>query len=430
MNTATQTGSAGFNKNSGRKHHDFRVMAVVGIAHAISHFSQLVLPLLSPRMTADFGVNYTQLGFVLTVFYASSFITQAASGFVVDKKGPRPILLGGLALIVLGITGYALSSAYWMLLLSAVVLGVGNGVFHPADYTLLNWLVKSRRLAHAYSAHGITGTLGWALAPVFVVPIALATSSWRIAMGAAALLAAFVLLLVFWQRRILGGGAITDLKLSAGTRAGGSTSSGDSAKPPSQGSTFAFLKLPAIWMCMGFFFFYALSGSAIQTYASVAVHGLFGLSEQWAAYCVTFFMLASMVGMTWGGFLASDPSRCETLVGVGFGCSAAVALGVAFLPLPVMVVPLMFVLMGFFTGIAGPSRDLIVRRSTPARASGRVFGIVYAGMDIGQGLAPMIYGRLMDHQNYAGLFIVLAIVQGVLIASAFNVRRTAPNATH
>lgn len=414
-----QTAAPEYGSRFDRKNHDFRVMAVVGIAHAMSHFAQLVLPLLSPRMTVDFGVNYTQLGFVLTVFFASSFITQTASGFIVDTKGPRPILLTGLTLIVLGISGYALSTSYWMLLLSAVALGVGNGVFHPADYTLLNWLVKSRRLAHAYSAHGITGTLGWALAPVFVVPIAAATSSWRIAMGAAAALVAVVLLVVFSQRRLLGGAALTEMKLSASTRA---ASRADSQVP--QESTFAFLKLPAIWMCMGFFFFYALSGSAIQTYAAVAVHGLFGLSEQWAAYCVTFFMVASMAGMVWGGFLASDPSRCEKIVGVGFGCSATVALGVGFLPLPVVMVPVMFMLMGFATGIAGPSRDLIVKRATPARASGRVFGIVYAGLDIGQGLAPMIYGRLMDHQNYAGLFIALAVVQGVLIASAFNVRRT------
>ena len=134
-------------------------------------------------------------------------------------------------------------------------------------------------------------------------------------------------------------------------------------------------------------------------------------------------MVCSASGMVVGGFLAADPARCERVVGVGMGLAARVALAVALLPVPPVAVPLLFGVMGLFTGSAGPSRDLLVKRSTPDNASGRVFGVVYAGRDIGQAIAPLFFGRLMDLHQYQSVWIGLAVVQRVLIASAFNVRR-------
>jgi len=133
--------------------------------------------------------------------------------------------------------------------------------------------------------------------------------------------------------------------------------------------------------------------------------------------------VASAGGMAVGGFLAADPSRCERIVGAGFGLAAMLALGLAFAELPPVLVPVIFGAMGFVSGVAGPSRDLLVKRSTPANATGRVYGVVYAGLDIGQATAPLIFGALMDHGQFRSVILGLAVVQGVLIASAFNVRR-------
>jgi MFS family permease len=73
--------------------------------------------------------------------------------------------------------------------------------------------------------------------------------------------------------------------------------------------------------------------------------------------------------------------------------------------------------------MAGPSRDLLVKRSAPDNATGRVYGVVYGGLDIGQALVPLLIGSLMDHQAWRGVWLALALLQGVLIVSAFNVRR-------
>jgi FSR family fosmidomycin resistance protein-like MFS transporter len=135
------------------------------------------------------------------------------------------------------------------------------------------------------------------------------------------------------------------------------------------------------------------------------------------------YMVCSAGGMVLGGFLAADPARCERVVGAGFGVAALVALYIALGSVPALAVPVLFGVMGFASGIAGPSRDLLVKRSTPENATGRVYGVVYSGLDIGQALAPLAFGALMDHQQYRGVWLGLVFMQAVLIASAFNVRR-------
>jgi MFS family permease len=100
-----------------------------------------------------------------------------------------------------------------------------------------------------------------------------------------------------------------------------------------------------------------------------------------------------------------------------------VALAIGFIHLPAHAVPVLFGAMGFVSGMAGPSRDLLVKRSAPDNATGRVYGVVYSGLDIGQAVVPLVVGALMDHGAFSSVWLALAVLQGVLIVSAFNVRR-------
>lgn len=394
---------------SGRRE-DAILIALVGVAHSMSHFTQLLLAPLFPWLRYAFGVSYAELGFVLTVFFIVSCVVQTLSGFVVDRYGARPILLGGLFLLGLGTLGYALSTTYWMLLASAVVAGVGNGVFHPADYTLFNRKVAPQRLGHAYSVHGITGSLGWALAPALVVPLALAFS-WQAALAAAAVLP-WLVLGAAWGLR-------AHLALPAAPAAAGPDPRGArSAEGPMD-----FLRIPAVWMCFVFFFFYATVLSIVQTYAPEAARQLHAVPPEWAAICLTIYMVANAAGMVAGGFLAADASRCERIVACGFGAAAGVALAVGLAPVAAWAVPVLFGAMGVATGLAGPSRDLIVKRAAPPNATGRVYGVVYSGLDIGQAVAPIAFGLLADHGHWQAVWVGLAAIQLVLITSAFNIRR-------
>ncbi|KQW36352.1 MFS transporter [Rhizobacter sp. Root404] len=385
---------------------DAQLIGLVGMAHLISHFSQLLLAPLFPWLKDAFTVSYAELGLLMTIFFVVSCIVQAASGFVVDRFGPRPVLFAGLALLGLAAWGFAASHSYWTLALFAVVAGVGNGVFHPVDYTLLNRKVHPSRLGHAFSVHGITGSLGWALAPAMLVPLTLAYG-WRVALFCAGALA-FVVLAVLWLNR-----AQLALDLAPAPKT--------SATGPAEHS-FAFMKLPAVWMCFGFFFFYAAALSGVQLFAPEAARLLHAVPVDWAAMCLTIYMVCSAGGMVAGGFLASDPARCERIIGAGFGAAATIAIVIGFADIPAAAVPVLFGLMGFGAGIAGPSRDLIVKRASPPNATGRVYGVVYSGLDIGQAIAPLVFGTLMDLHHPSLVWLGIAIVQGVLIVNAFNVR--------
>ena len=386
---------------------DAHLIGLVGLAHLISHFSQLMLAPLFPWLKEAFAVSYAELGLLMTIFFVVSCIVQAASGFAVDRFGPRPVLFGGLALLGAAAFGFASSHSYWMLAAFAVVAGIGNGVFHPVDYTLLNRKVDPSRLGHAFSVHGITGSLGWALAPAMLVPLAL-HYGWRVALMGAGALAFAVLALLWWNRAQLA----LDLAPPA-SKAGGGT--------PAEHS-FAFLKIPAVWMCFGFFFFYAVALSGVQLFAPEAARLLHQVPIDLAAMCLTIYMICSAGGMVAGGFLAADPARCERIIGLGFGTAALIALVLGFVDVHPLAVPALFGAMGFGAGIAGPSRDLIVKRASPPNATGRVYGVVYSGLDIGQAIAPLLFGSLMDMHEPAMVWLGIAVVQGVLIVNAFNVR--------
>ena len=384
---------------------DASVIGLVGLAHSLSHFSQLLLAPLFPWLKDEFHVSYAELGFLMTIFFVVSCAVQALSGFVVDRFGPRPILFGGLALLGVAALGYSVSTSYWMLAGFAVVGGIGNGVFHPADYTLLNRKVSPARLGHAYSVHGITGSLGWALAPALVVTLTM-SYSWRVALATAAVLVAAVMIVLLLNR--------DKLALAGKTPAAGAAAATGGLD---------FLKIPAVWMCFAFFFWYAIALSVVQAFAPEAARQLHDVPLALVAVCLTVFMVSSAGGMLVGGFLAADASRCERIVGFGFGAAALFAVLLALANMPAWMVPVLFGLMGFASGIASPSRDLLVKRSTPENATGRVYGVVYAGLDIGQAFAPLIFGTLMDHGQFRAVLLGLAMTQGVLIASAFNVRR-------
>jgi len=390
---------------------DATLIGLVGLAHSISHFSQLLLAPLFPWLKDAFGVSFTELGLLMSIFFVVSCAVQALSGFAVDRFGPRPVLFLGLGLLGLAAFGFAASQSYWMLAAFSVLAGIGNGVFHPVDYTLLNRKVSPARLGHAFSVHGITGSLGWALAPAMLVPLTLAFS-WRVALVCAGTLA-FVVLLVLWLNR-----ASLSLELDARKKHDAPTG----ASTPIEGS-FDFLKIPAVWMCFGFFFFYAVALSGVQAFAPESARQLHNVPVNLVGVCLTIYMVCSACGMVAGGFLVSDPARCERIIGAGFGTAALVALLIGYVGIPALAVPVLFGVMGFGAGIAGPSRDLIVKRASPPNATGRVYGVVYSGLDIGQAIAPLLFGTLMDHRHPAEVWLGIALVQTVLIVNAFNVRR-------
>ena len=385
---------------------DARVIGLVGLAHGTSHFYHLILAALFPWLKPAFGLSYAELGLLLTAFFVVSGVGQALAGFVVDRVGARRVLFFGMTM--LGVSALVLSAAasYPALMAGALLAGVGNSIFHPADYTLLNQRVSRARLAHGFSVHGISGNIGWAAAPLFMTTVA-ALSSWRMALAYAAILPFAVLGILFLNR--------AHLRPEPKPAASSLDAAGEGA------GMLSFLRLRAVWMCFAFFFLTAVSLGGIQAFASIGLMQLYGISRALATGSYTAYMLASAGGMLLGGFVGAGRQDHDRTVAIAFAVAAALALllGASVVP-GWLALPLM-ALVGFFSGVAGPSRDLMIRAAAPKNATGRVYGVVYSGLDSGLSVGPAMFGLVMDAGHPGWLFAGIALFQALAIVTAVGV---------
>ena len=382
---------------------DARVIGLVGVAHGFSHFFQLALPPLFPLLRAEFAVSWALLGALVGVFYAASGIVQFAAGFWVDRIGARPVLLAGMALLACGTLSAAFAPGVGWLFPIMALMGAGNGVFHPADFAILNATVAPRRLGHAYSTHGIFGNLGYAIAPVASFGLA-ALFGWREALGAMGLVGIVVLGAMATQRSHLV-----------------SHRAADAHTHTLRGSLTLF-RDAAILSCFGYFIVQTIATVGMQTFAASALYTGFDVPLSLANSAVTAYLLGASAGIFAGGFLAARSNHHERIA-VGGLLAASILIGLVYLGVAhAMLLPL-FVAIGFTLGVTGPSRDLIVRSATPQGASGRVYGFVYSGLDVGATLGPLWFGLMLDHALARQMFMVVAVLLVIAILTVLQARR-------
>jgi len=391
--------------------HDGRIIALIGFAHGVSHFFHLLLPVLFPWLMAEFGLSFTGIGATMTLFFVVSGVGQAGAGFAVDRFGPVRVLLAGIACFLLAGLVLAAANGSWMLFLAAALAGLGNCVFHPADFTVLNHRVSPARLGHAFSVHGLSGNLGWAVAPLFLAGIA-SFAGWRVAAAAAGLVALPAMALLGYFHREL-----DEHRSAAAT------------EKHEEHGTFAFLGVSAVWMCFAFFFLITCAFGAIQNFATPLLRHLYGLPLATAAAALSTYLLAGAGGIFLGGFVARHQAH-ERIIALALSLAAALALVLAFGSLPGWAVLPLMAGIGFCTGLAGPSRDLLVRRAATARfgkaAFGRIYGFVYSGLDVGLATAPLIFGGFMDQGRDSAVLVGIALFQAAAILTALRVGGARP----
>jgi len=395
--------------------HDAEVIGLVGLAHGTSHFYHLMLPPLFPWLMKDFDLSYTEAGLLMTTFFVISGIGQALAGFVVDKVGSRPVLFFGIGLLALSGVILGVSNSYAMLLATAAVAGLGNSIFHPADFTLLNRRVAQPRLGHAFSVHGLSGNLGWAAAPVFMAGIA-TFAGWQAAGFAAAAVGAVVLAILFLRRSMLANAAA---ELVVPSHAQVVTVKGAA---PNQ---FAFLRSVPVWLCFAFFFFVTAAFGILQNYSPAILGNVYGMSLVVATGSLTAYLLGSAAGTITGGFLASRNERNERLIAIALGFSALMALLLASGQIgAALVIPTM-VLLGFGVGTSGPNRDLLVRRAATSQfgktSFGRIYGFVYSGLDVGLAMSPLVFGPLLDAGKFQAALVAVALLQVAALLTAMRI---------
>jgi MFS family permease len=378
-----------------------RILAAICTAHWVSHFHILVLPPLFPFLKDRLAVGYLDLGFALTVFSVVSGLTQAPIGAVVDRFGPKRILIAGLWIGGLAFALLGLWPTYPMLLVSSAIAGLANSVYHPANYSILAAHMGEARMGRAFSIHTFAGFFGGAVAPaallVLVAYFGLSTA--LIVAGALGPLAAVCV---------------------AATSLGSAHATGSASAGASGSASLATVMTPALMALTGFFTLLSLSNMGITSFSVVALMSGYGITFEAANIALTAFLACSAIGVLAGGVLADRTRRHGEVAAACFAANSILVLLIGLLsPGPVLLTTIMAV-AGFLGGVIAPSRDMLVRKAAPPGAQGRAFGIVSTGFNIGGIIAPLIYGAIMDHHAPAWVFGVSAafMLGGVVLTLA------------
>lgn len=386
---------------------DSRIIVLVALAHGLSHFYQIVTAVVFPLIKDDLGVSYAALGATTAAFYVVSGIFQTVAGFAVDRFGARRVLFGGLVLCVGGAFLGGMARSYEVLLAAALLGGVGNSVFHPCDFSILNARVSPSRLGHAFSWHGIAGFLGYAAAPAFGIGVA-AAFGWRGALLAAAALGAAIVLLL------------------AAQRSGLHVEPPDAKRRTSHAGLAEDLRLltsAPVLMCFAYFVLISVGFIAIQTFGVATMIALYGANAALASAALTTYLLGAAAGIFTGGFVAARFQRHEVVAVTGMACSASIVFVIASAWLPAVALPVLFAATGFAGGVTNPSRDLIVRANTPSGATGKVYGFVYSGLDVGSMATPVFFGWLLDRGQPAAVLYSVVVAAALTILTVLNLQR-------
>ncbi|MET4798785.1 MFS transporter [Bradyrhizobium sp. LB11.1] len=381
-----------------------RTLTGISIAHWVSHFHLLVLPMLFPFLKSQLGVGYVELGFALTVSAVVSGLTQAPTGYLVDHFGARRILLGGLTLGGLALILLGLHLSYASLIACAVLLGLANSVYHPADYAILAEHMDEARMGRAFSIHTFAGYFGGAVAPAIVAAL-IAVSGGVGALIASGAIGVLVALLLVTMN-------IPD----AGAH---KTKPGNAHMPRQAVITPALITLTALFMLL------SLSVAGINNFGVVALMSGYGATYSAANVALTAFLGSSAAGVLAGGFLADHTERHGYVAAACFAANAAIVLLIALVTLPGWALTATMASAGFLSGVIAPSRDMLVRNAAPPGAAGRAFGIVSTGFNLGGIVSPLLFGWIMDQNAPHWVFgASVVFMVATVVLSPFTERKT------
>ncbi len=391
--------------------HDAKVLSLICTGHFASHFYVMVLPPLFPFLHNDLGISYTALGFMLSARYVSTGLSQLPAGFLVDRYGAKMILIFGIALMVAGYGMFAFATNYWVLVLFVAIGGIGDSVFHPADYSILNGSISSERMGRAFSIHTFSGMAGWSVAPGILIYVA-SEWDWRTAVLVAAAIG-FVIMLVL----IAQWGAFEDDVVAAKPQkeAEAPAAPATSAAPSSLRENLRMLTARPVLMLFLFFTMATLANAGLNSF-SVAALVTLGHTPGAGGVALTAYLGTSAFAVLIGGVTADRIKRHDYFAAMCLAVSAVVAVIIAAVPLHYFAVVFMFSIAGFLHGVIRPARDMMVREICPEGKTGKVFGFVFTGQNVGGAISPIFYGYILDHFSpqwvfyLSALFLVICII--------------------
>ena len=392
---------------------DVKLIGVISVVHLFSHFYQLTLAPVFPLIKVEMGLTNVELGFLITVFFIASALFQTPAGFLVDRFGARPVLLGGLGMLSVAVTGYSFAPNYEIFLVLTFLAGMGNSVFHPADYSLMNNLVSPHMMGRAFSFHTNGGHFGFALGPAVMAVLA-ASIGWRDATAVVGLV----------------GVVLTVVLVIAGSKLFEGSQSVKEVKPDTENKSDAAVSATSISVLfqssiLAFFLFFTILAMGLigmQNFTPTALVAGRGFDLVSASGALTGFLFGAPIGIFVGGYVADKIKQQDTVALICIIITGILVFLVPVLELSGWLLTIQFFLAGIFFGLALPNRDMVIRATIPKGASGRVFGFVYGGLDTGAAITPAIYGWFVDLGRPDWVFfssgVLLSIAALIIFATA------------
>ena len=393
-----------------------KFIGTICFVHFASHYYITLLAPLFLFVRADYGVSYTELGLAFTAFNVISTALQTPTGFLVDRVSARLLLVVGLLIGAAAFTIAALVDSFWVFVAMFALAGLGNTVYHPADYALLSRHVPTERVGRAFSLHTFAGMLGNAAAPPSLLFLQ-SMVGWRGAFLGAAVLGVVAALVI--------GLAGEPPELAEAPSKG----KGRGAEAGSAPVGWRLLLSTPILLNLVFFILLAMSSGALYNFLVPALGALHGTPVTIGNAALTGLLLLSPIGVLVGGSLAGRTPHHGLVATCGLIVTATVASLVASFDFATVALVMLMSVAGFFSGLTMPSRDMIVRAVTPPGAYGRVFGFVSTGFNIGGIVAPIIFGQLLDRGYPRAIFFCVAGCALISIATvAINTSRKSATA--
>jgi MFS transporter, FSR family, fosmidomycin resistance protein len=370
-----------------------RVNLLLGNGHFLSHFYSLCLPPLFLAWQPAFGASFAELGLAVALMAGASATLQTPVGFLVDRYGARPFLIGGALLMSLCITAMGFTTSFWQILVLAPLSGMGNSVFHPADYAILSGSVDKDRMGRAFALHTFSGNLGFAAAPPVMALLA-TTLGWRASLIIVGLLGVPVAISIVLQSAIL-----KDQVRHEPAHAGAALSGRD------------LLTSRAMLLFFAFFLLGSMAGAGIQSWLITVLHTVKGLTLEIASTALTGYMAGSTVGVLLGGWFADTHKRHVLAFAVVLTiASAALTLAVGWVTVPGLAVVALMFASGLALGASRTPRDVMLKDASPPGQIGKVFGFVSAGLPLGSALTPVPFGFLIDRGHPEMILVLVAVL--------------------
>jgi len=383
---------------------------LITIGHGLTHWYPATFYLLLPLIGNELGLNYSQIGLIMTCQYVASAIANVPGGVLVDTVGRKGLLMA-VSLFWIGFPYLLISftHSYAMLLVCVALVGFGNSLWHPTAIPTLGRRYPERK-GLALSIHGMGGNVGDAVAPV-LIGAALAFFTWRevVVMNLVPGLVVALLLLAFLGTLRLGAKKTEGEVQSLATYLAGLR---------------ALLRNRALVLLSTGSAFRTMTQSALLTFLPVYLANDMGYSPLWVGACLFALQAAGFAASPIAGHLSDRMGRKQILVG-SMLATAVVLAAMAFSGGSPLFIALVAVL-GFFLYATRPVIQAWLLEATPRNMAGSSIGVLFGAQAVGAAIGPLLGGLVADRWGLLATFYFLAAT--IVIANLFviPVRKALP----